>query len=170
MVIDRIAEREARWPKLHGASHWLDRLVGWLDSAVPIPGTRYRVGLDPILGLLFPTAGDVTGGAVSLTLVFLALQYRLPTWVVARMVGNLVVDAAVGGVPILGDLFDFAFKANERNLALLREHQARSQPARMPLRYWLTAGLLLIAALACVMLPIVVTVVVLRALFAGGTG
>jgi hypothetical protein len=159
------ARLEGRWPRLDRVTHWLERLLGWMDGAFQIPGTRFRIGLDPIIGLLFPTAGDAVGGAISLSAVLLALQYRLPLWVVARMVGNIAVDSAVGAVPVLGDLFDFAWKANDRNLALWREHRARLMPARTPLGYWLAGALLLMAALACVALPIFLTVLILRALF-----
>jgi hypothetical protein len=158
---------DPRWPRLHGAARWLDRLVTWLDSAIPIPGTRIRIGLDPIIGLLLPGGGDALGGVVSLTVVFLAMQYRVPVWMLVRMVANIAIDASIGGVPVLGDLFDFAWRSNERNLAILRKHQARPLPERMPKSYWAAAFLLLMAAVACAALPIVFSIWLVHAWFGG---
>lgn len=95
-------------------------LTRLLDSAVAIPGLRTRVGLDALLGLL-PGVGDLIGGALGLYLVLEARQLGASRWLQARMVGNLLLDAAVGTVPLAGDLFDVFFKAHQRNLRLLQE-------------------------------------------------
>lgn len=124
------------------------------DSAVRIPGTSFRVGLDPIVGLLLPGVGDALGGALSLSVVFLALHHRMPPWVVGKMVMNLGIDAAVGSVPVLGDLFDFTWRANQRNWDLLRAHREHALPASMPVHYRFTLFLLLLAAIAVVAIPI----------------
>jgi hypothetical protein len=148
---------DPRWPRLHHVSRGLERFVRLLDSAVPIPGTRFRIGLDPVVGLLLPGTGDAVGGAVSLTLLFLALQYRLPVWVIARMVLNIGVDAAIGGIPVAGDVFDVVWKANEKNLLLIERH--RVQPgARMPVRYWIAVTALLAAAVVCLVAPVVLVI------------
>jgi hypothetical protein len=149
---------DPRWPRLHSASRSLERAVHWLDSALPIPGTQMRIGLDPIVGFLLPGAGDALGGVVSLGLLFLALQYRLPLWVIARMVMNIGVDAAVGGIPLAGDAFDLVWKANEKNLALLKRHRALEHPQRMPTRYWVAVIALLVLAAACLIAPVVLVV------------
>lgn len=149
---------QARWPRLHRIFRVVDRIVYWSDTALPIPGTRFRFGLDPIVGLLFPGAGDAVGGVVSLSVVLLALQYRLPVWVVARMVVNLALDAVVGSVPLVGDVFDFGFRANQRNMDLLRAHAERTEPASMPKRYYVWGALLLILAVLLVALPIALSV------------
>lgn len=162
-----LAAGDPRWRRLQRVSRLIDRLVVWLDSAIPIPGTRIRIGLDPIIGLLLPGGGDALGGAVSLTVVLLALQYRVPAWMLARMVGNIAIDAAIGGIPVLGDAFDFAWKANERNLAILRSHQTRALPERMPKSYWVVAFLLLMAAVVCAALPIVLSIWLLHAWLGG---
>lgn len=89
-----------------------------LDSAVGIPGTPLRVGLDAILGLI-PGAGDMIAGALSGYIVLTAVRHGAPGPVIARMLGNVILDTAIGAIPILGDLFDVAYKANMKNVALL---------------------------------------------------
>jgi hypothetical protein len=127
------------------------------DGAFAIPGTRFKIGLDPIVGLLLPGSGDAIGGLVALVLLFLGLQYRLPVWVIARMVMNIGLDAAIGGIPIAGDLFDFVWKSNEKNLRLIERHRARPG-APMPFTYWLAVAALLFLALASLVAPIVLVV------------
>ena len=92
-----------------------------LDSAFQVPGTRFRFGLDPIVGLL-PGAGDLVSGFFSVMILVHSVRMRIPKVVVARMVLNTGLDLLTGVVPLLGDLFDVAFKANMRNLALLERH------------------------------------------------
>lgn len=141
----------------------LDREVD--DSDIAMAETIARVTdkamLDPILGLVLPGAGDLLSAVVGLYVVAVGARRRLPAVVLARMLLNLGIDAAVGSIPIAGDLFDFAFKANRKNVDLLRaRHSARrSRPTD-----WLIvagAGLLLVAALA---LPIVLLVLFIRAI------
>ncbi|HJU64273.1 MAG TPA: DUF4112 domain-containing protein [Gemmatimonadaceae bacterium] len=122
----------------HRATRALTRL---LDEAIPIPGTGMRVGLDPILGLV-PGLGDVVGGALSGYVIILASRHGAPPAVLARMLGNVVLDSAVGAVPLLGDLFDFGWKANTRNLALLERHLAQPSRVRASSRAMLAAVLL----------------------------
>ncbi len=92
-----------------------------MDNAIPIPGTSYRIGIDPLLGLL-PGVGDWLSGIVSAYMLFLALRLGLPVATLTRMVGNLVVDLLLGMVPAIGDIFDFAYKANARNLRLIESY------------------------------------------------
>lgn len=101
-------------------------LARLLDSAARVPGTGIRFGLDPLLGLV-PGLGDVAGAVLSAYVVLLGARLGAPRAVVARMVGNVAVDAVVGAVPLLGDAFDVAWKANTRNLALLE--RALERPA-----------------------------------------
>lgn len=97
------------------------RKFAWLlDGQFGIPGTRFRFGLNSIIGLS-PVIGDVAMGLISLYLVWEARQMGAPTGLQARMVGNVAIEVVGGAIPILGDLFDMAFKANLRNLALLEE-------------------------------------------------
>lgn len=108
----------------------LDRartLTRLLDTAARIPGTRVRFGLDSVLGLI-PGLGDVAGAALSGYLVLLASRMGAPQSVIARMLANVAIDTVGGTVPVLGDLFDVAWKSNSRNLALL-ERVAGETPA-----------------------------------------
>ena len=89
-----------------------------LDTAVGIPGTPIRLGLDAIVGLI-PGAGDMVGALLSGYIVLAAARSGAPTAVLLRMIGNIAIDTAVGSIPVLGDLFDVAFKSNARNVALL---------------------------------------------------
>jgi hypothetical protein len=100
----------------------LERVAWLMDRVVTIPGTNISVGLDAVLGLL-PIGGDVLTGLVQAGLVLVALHhYKVPRTVAARMMGNVLIDIAVGSIPLLGDLFDVAFKANSRNIKLLEPY------------------------------------------------
>lgn len=95
-------------------------LAKLLDRAVRIPGTNIRFGLDAVLGLI-PGGGDVAGAVFSTWLIMLGAQMGLPRHVIARMVANVAIDTFGGSVPIIGDLFDVAWKSNSRNLELLEQ-------------------------------------------------
>ena len=97
------------------------RLSRLLDSAFVVPGTSLRVGLDPILGLL-PGLGDLVSPLFTIGMIWQARELGLPRVVQLRMIFNAAIDSLVGMVPIAGDLFDFAWKANDLNLALLERH------------------------------------------------
>ena len=106
----------------------LERVAWLMDRAIRIPGTNITFGLDALLGLL-PLGGDVMTGFVQAALVLIALKhYRVPKTVVARMMGNVLIDVAIGAIPLIGDLFDVVFKANTANLKLL-EQVLRSRSA-----------------------------------------
>ncbi len=92
-----------------------------LDDAIRVPGTDFRVGLDPLVGIL-PVAGDSVMFVVSMYIVLEAANLGVPAPVVARMIANIAIDAVVGSVPLLGTLFDAAWKANRRNVRLVEEH------------------------------------------------
>lgn len=88
-----------------------------LDDAVRVPGTDYRVGVDPVLGLL-PAYGDLVSAGLSLYIVAEAANLGVPLTTIVRMLGNVALDAAVGTVPVIGTLFDAVWKANQRNVRL----------------------------------------------------
>ena len=92
-----------------------------LDSALQVPGTSFRFGLDPILGLV-PGIGDIVSPLFTLGIIWQARDLGLPRVVVLRMIINAALDTLIGLVPIAGDLFDFAWKSNIKNLALLEQH------------------------------------------------
>jgi len=102
----------------------LRTLTRLLDSAVQIPGTRYRVGFDALVGLV-PGIGDAIGAVFSTFIVFQAARMGASKSTLARMMGNVALDTIVGEIPLLGDLFDAGWKANTRNLSLLEEHLQR---------------------------------------------
>lgn len=97
------------------------RLAWLMDRAFKIPGTPIRVGLDAIIGLL-PVGGDFITGLIQAGIVVVAMvRYRVPRPIAARMALNVLLDVAVGSIPLVGDAFDVVFKANTRNLRLLTE-------------------------------------------------
>ncbi len=100
-----------------------------MDRAVGIPGTRFRFGLDPLLGLV-PGVGDVISALLSAWIVAGALRHRVPILKIARMVMNILADMVIGEIPILGDLFDFAFEENVMNMRILMQHRNRRLPPR----------------------------------------
>lgn len=99
----------------------LDALAQWMDSIFEIPGTRIRIGLDPILGLI-PGLGDALTTLVSLYILSAARRYGVPRVTVLRMAANIAIDFALGSLPLLGDVFDVFWKSNNKNVALLRRH------------------------------------------------
>ena len=103
-------------------------LTRLLDSAFLIPGTNRRVGLDAVIGLV-PCIGDAISTALASYIIWEARQLGLPRWKIARMIGNVAVDTAVGAVPFAGDVFDVFFKANERNLRIIHKHLGQARPA-----------------------------------------
>jgi hypothetical protein len=98
------------------------RRVAWLvDGAFALPGTGFRFGLNSVIGLL-PVGGDAVLGLISLYIIYEAAQLGLPRAKLLRMVANVGIEVAGGSVPILGDLFDMALKANLRNLRIIDDH------------------------------------------------
>ena len=99
-------------------------MADFLDTKYRIPGLGYRFGWDSILGLI-PGIGDAVAGLMSVYLIWEARRAGAGPGLVLRMVYNMLADTILGAVPILGDLFDFAFKANLRNAELLKEHYSK---------------------------------------------
>jgi Domain of unknown function (DUF4112) len=96
-------------------------LARLLDNAIPVPGTNWRIGLDPILGLI-PGVGDLIGAVLSGYIVLEAVRAEVPTFTLARMLVNVGIDTLLGAIPALGDVFDAAWKSNAMNVALLERH------------------------------------------------
>ena len=99
----------------------VEALARLMDGAVVLPGTNIRLGLDALIGLV-PVAGDVISGLVSSYLIWEARQLGAPKWLIARMMANTLLDTTVGAIPVVGDAFDILFRANMKNMALLRRH------------------------------------------------
>ena len=139
------------------AFHRLDHLAWLMDRAIRIPGTRITIGLDALLGLL-PVGGDFLTGLVQTGFVLVALyHYRVPRAVAARMAANVLLDIALGAVPLLGDAFDVYFKANTRNLALLKQvqddrSQKRDATSWRSIAYLVFLGFALLAVLALLLI------------------
>lgn len=100
---------------------WIDKISEVMDSRFRVPGTRFRFGLDPILGLL-PGLGDATSLAVSGILIFYMARYGASRKLVIMMAGNVLLDALIGSIPVIGSVFDFFYKANEKNISLMKRH------------------------------------------------
>src|SRR5262245_42843832 len=104
----------------------IDALATLLDTALVIPGTGVRFGLDALIGL-FPGVGDLITTTLSLFIVHEAYQLGAPGHVIARMLGNVALDGVFGAVPVVGDAFDVLWRANRRNMRLLREWLDREE-------------------------------------------
>ena len=121
---------------------WVETL-GWLmDNSISIG--RWRIGLDGLIGLI-PGVGDFTGAAVSALIVARAATAGIPRATVARMIANVAIDALLGAIPLVGDVFDFAFKTNARNISLYREALVSGNSTQ---RDWRFVGLVFFALIA----------------------
>jgi hypothetical protein len=101
----------------------IDRLATWLDTAFILPGTTIRFGVESLLRLV-PGIGDAAASALSCYLLYEAHQLGVPRLLFGRMIANVLLEGTVGAVPLAGDAFDVMFRANRRNVALLRKHFA----------------------------------------------
>ena len=138
-----------------------------LDSAVRVPGTGIRFGLDPILGII-PGLGDVAGAALSGYIVLLAQRLGAPRAVVLRMLANVAADTVGGTVPVVGDLFDVAFKSSSRNLALLE--RTLEKPTQEKRASKMVVGATLVGLALLAVGGIVVALLIIRAIAAQWSG
>jgi hypothetical protein len=102
---------------------WARKLTWLLDDVVQTPGGRFGVGADGIIGLLLPGAGDALTGVGSAALLVLALREGVPTVMIGKMLLNIAIDLVVGLIPVAGDAFDIAFRANRRNYAIIEKYR-----------------------------------------------
>lgn len=116
--IDQIA------PALPGEVKWAKRLVYIMDEVYTVPGTKFKVGLDPLIGLI-PVVGDIVTFAISAIIVVSFARHGASAKLVLKMLLNIVAELVIGGIPVLGDIWDFFFKANMRNLQLLIDHHEK---------------------------------------------
>lgn len=124
--IPEVLEPDSKLPKDLLA---LRNFATLLDEAIPIPGTRRKIGLDAGLGLI-PGVGDAIGAFLSAWILLGALRHRVPLPKIGRMLVNIFIDLGVGSIPVIGDLFDFFFQENMMNLRILMESRDRSRPPR----------------------------------------
>jgi hypothetical protein len=103
------------------------RISRFMDTAFKIPVIGFKVGWDPIIGLI-PGAGDLVATAISAYVIVLAARFHLPAGVLKKMVLNIGLEALVGTIPLVGDIFDAYYKANVRNLVLLETHLQQQSP------------------------------------------
>ena len=128
----------------------LDILSHILDDFIRIPGTSIRFGLDGIVGLV-PGIGDVIGGIASCIILIAAWARGVPYVVLARMVTNVVIEVGIGTIPVVGDAFDIAWRANRRNYALLTE--SLYQPRKHTVQSWVFLLILCATLIALMLLP-----------------
>jgi hypothetical protein len=127
----------------------LDQLSHLMDGLFRIPGTGWRVGLDAIIGLI-PGVGDFATTAVSLYILAAGVRYRVPKVTLLRMGANIAVDYLLGSVPVVGDIFDAAWKSNQMNVELLRKRASVSmeEAAHGRVSDWLFLGVIVLGLLA----------------------
>lgn len=106
----------------------IEAMEGLLEGLFVIPGTKRRVGLDSLVGLI-PVVGDIATAAMGAWILWEARNLGMSKWQLTRMAANVGVDTLVGAIPFAGDLFDFAFKSNTRNLRIIRKHMDKHHPS-----------------------------------------
>lgn len=143
---ERVLARIRRWSRL-------------MDESFQVPGTKIRFGWDPILGLL-PGLGDLLGALLPLFILMQAQRLGVPHIIKARMILNVLIDVLVGAIPLIGDLFDFAWKSNMLNLALLEKYAGVG--AKPGIGDWAFVLGTVATALIVLALPIIVLVLLFR--------
>jgi hypothetical protein len=136
-----------------------------LDTAIGIPGTKVRFGLDPVIGLV-PGLGDVASAVLSGYIVLTGIRLGASRSVVARMIANIAIDTLLGAVPVVGDLFDASWKSNEKNVVLLERHLGVATTGGRRNRLLAIGGVLVLTliAVAGVALAVVVFRLLVQAL------
>lgn len=143
-------------------------LARLLDSSIRVPGTSFRFGLDPLIGLI-PGIGDIAGVVLSTSILFSAARLGVPRATLLRMGANIAIEAVVGAVPLLGDLFDAAWRANVRNVRMIEAHVADPVGSAHSGGRWLMGAAAAIGALLLVLVAGAawVVIILLRALGLG---
>jgi hypothetical protein len=136
----------------------LEQLSRLLDTAFRIPGTDIRIGLDAIVGLV-PGVGDALGAVLSSYIIIEAARLGIPKRTLLKMIGNVAVESIVGAVPVIGDVFDIAWKANVKNFELLREHVAggvaKERSSKQIMRLFVWTIVLIVVGLVALSITIV---------------
>jgi hypothetical protein len=138
-----------------------DKLPPELEGVRTLTRALDHYLVDPVLGLLLPGVGDLIGSLIGLYVVVIAVRRKVSPIVIARMLMNLAIDAGIGVVPVIGDLADLAFKANEKNFALL---VARHDTGKASAKDWLAVGGAVLAFVAVIGLALYAIVAIIRAI------
>ncbi len=112
---------------VHSIRRRIEAMEQVLERSFVIPGINQPVGLDAVIGLI-PVIGDIIAMGMGAYIVWEARNLDMPKWKLMRMAGNVAFDSAVGAVPMVGDLFDFMFRSNSRNLRIVRKHLDKHHP------------------------------------------
>ena len=144
VTVDRLS------PETDSARVRVNHLAWLLDSSIPLPGTNFRIGLEALLGLV-PVVGDALGVVLSGYIVHQAARLGVPSAILLRMVMNVAVEGIVGSIPFAGDVFDAAWKANQRNVELLNSYLDRPEKAAAATRTYM---LMLVAMMVFLVLAI----------------
>ena len=138
---------------------WIEHLAWLMDSSIGIG--PWSVGLDGLLGLV-PGMGDLAGAVISMLIVMRAVRAGVPRVAAARMVTNIAIDSVLGSVPVVGDLFDFAYKSNIKNVRIYRESLEGGRTATI--RHWGFFAALALGLLVVLLIPVVAVIMLVRAL------
>jgi hypothetical protein len=165
------SERPPQAPIVHGPSApgstglppqaappWVHALVKLMDEAFRVPGTKFRIGWDAIIGFAVPGVGDAASALSHVTLLYYAFRAGVPAVVIARMVLNVAIDELWGSVPIVGDLFDAGFRANRKNLDLIEQRGGIRRGTRLVDYVVIGAAISLVVLI--VLLPLIVIALV----------
>jgi hypothetical protein len=144
-------EEQRERSKLESLFRWL---AFFMDDLVRLPGTRFRFGLDPLIGLI-PGFGDTGSALISAMALIAAARRGLPKILLARMALNILINEAIGIIPIVGDAFSFWFKSNARNYELLRKYADR--PERSTRSDWIFVSFILSALAGLLVLSLAVS-------------
>lgn len=135
----------------------LRKFAHLMDEAFQVPGTKMRFGLDAMLGLI-PGIGDITGAILSTWIIAGALRHRVPAFVILRMIGNVAIDLILGAIPLAGDVFDFLYEENMKNMRLLERYRDRTRPPRRTRDIAFIVGLIIFALVCLALLLLFATV------------
>lgn len=129
-----------------------------LDTQFKIPGTNFRFGLDPILGMFIPYAGDLITYCISGVLIFYMARHGASGKLVVKMLLNVTLDLLIGGIPIAGELGDFILRANDRNITMYREYIEEGKHSGSGI------GIIIAVLIALIAIPVVFTIIAFKAL------
>jgi hypothetical protein len=146
-------------PRQLASNEHLDYVAALLDDIFRIPGTKIRFGLDALIGWV-PGIGDAMTGIASFLIVFASWRRGAKAVTLVRMIANVLLETAIGAIPVAGDVFHVVWKANRRNYRLLIRE--KEEPGANTRRDWMFLGVLLFAVIAAAVIPIVVLIWLLR--------